>query len=177
MTGPSLVLCEVLSVCSVSIADGVRHVGCQLGGVVSVPRRHVSQAEKHRQTLHSRCMYVSLSWLHAVSKLWRCNIDQATGGYFEGSLSGASARGSANSQVTLSSYVNPAAKAPLWCAWCPLTSFPHESLPIHWIPSSRVCVRPAFTSKIHPLFSPNFFRSRGAVVSRNSSHSVCPSPE
>lgn len=37
-------------------------------------------------------------------KLRHCNVDQATGGYLEGSLSGVSARTSANSQVTLFSY-------------------------------------------------------------------------
>ena len=137
-----------------------------------MPRRRVVQAEKTMLGLvFEACIALVVEC--CVFGIWHCIVDQATGGRCEKILQEASASRSANSQVTQSSHAIPAAKAPLGCALCPVTSSPEfpTSIPIH----PPVCVRGPQRKSTH--FSIQVFGIAALLCREGSSQSVGPSPE
>ena len=142
-------------------ADETSHVGYQTRRAIDMPRRRVVQAEKTMLGLvFEACIALVVEC--CVFGIWHCIVDQATGVGCEEILREASSSRSANSQVTQSPHAIPAAKAPLGCALCPVTSSSQNSH-IHSNPSSNL--RSGSSAKIHPLFDPSFWH-RCAVVSR-----------
>ena len=102
-------------------ADETSHVGYQTRRAIDMPRRRVVQAEKTMLGLvFEACIALVVEC--CVFGIWHCIVDQATGVGCEEILREASASRSANSQVTQSPHAIPAAKAPLGCALCPVTS-------------------------------------------------------
>jgi hypothetical protein len=170
------VKCSAQLTGSVSIADGVRRVGCQTGGATNMPRRRVLQGEKNmRYFFLQACKRASPSWLHAgcpnsgvvvLIKPTASDVEKVARNRVPVGLPIARPP---------SLRVIPAAKAPLRYAWCTVPYSFHESLPF----TSSNPPESAFGVHIQnpPTFQSEFFRSRGAVVSRRSSRSVCPSPE
>jgi hypothetical protein len=172
------VKCSAQLTGSVSIADGVRRVGCRTGGTTNRPRRRVLQGEKNRRYfILEACKRASLSSLNAgrpnsgIAVFIRPTVDDVKKSLGSECLLSRSA----NSQAAQPSYVIPGVKAPLRCA-CRLVPYSfHESLPF----TSSNPPESAFGFHIQnpPTFRSKFFQSRGAVVSRRSSRSMGPSPE
>ena len=112
--------------------------------------------------------------LHCIAL--HCRVLQATDGECEGSLPEAGASRSANNQVNHPSHAIPAAKAPLSCALCPVTSVSNGSLHLPVLHPTLQRLLSEFIQS-PPTFQSKFFPCRGAAVSRRSSRSFDPSPE
>ena len=153
-------------------ADETSRIGYQARRAIDMPRRRVVQAEKTMLGLvFEACIALVVEC--CVFGIWHCIVDQATGVGCEEILREASASRSANSQVTQSPHAIPAAKAPLGCALCPVTSSPEfpTSIPIH----PPVCVRGPQRKSTH--FSIQVFGIAALLCREGSSQSVGPSPE